>query len=180
MIIPIAQNIPVSLWCLSNRANRHAATLADRHYNRQKVGARQFVPPGRCIVLLTQERDAVWVSSYPYAEYVKHQWAGAWICSLFRNESAHLSSGLIQQAVAVTRGIWGIPPELGIITFVDPTKIRSTNPGYCYKQAGWQHIGQTKGGLVALQLLPSDMPPPLAASGMQLSLFHPVMKGGIQ
>jgi hypothetical protein len=178
MIISSTQNTEVSLWQLSNRANRYAAAIADRHYNRQKVGARQFVPPGRCIVLLTPAHDALWVSSYPYAEYVKHQWAGAWICSCFRNESAHLSSTLILQAVAVTREIWGTPPQLGMITFVDPAKIRSSNPGYCYKKAGWRHVGSTKSGLVALQLLPDAMPPPLSANGMQRSLFSTDGKGG--
>ena len=179
MIASCTQNTEVSLWHLSNRANRRAAALADRHYNRQKVGARQFVPPGRCIVLLTQTHDALWVSSYPFAEYVKHQWAGAWICSCFRNESVHLSSTLIRQAVAVTRGIWGTPPELGMITFVHPAKIRSSNPGYCYKKAGWRHVGLTKSGLVALQLLPCEMPPPLSANGIQLSLFSTDVKGGM-
>jgi hypothetical protein len=173
-------NADVSVWSLSNRANRQAAALADRHYTRQKVGARQFVPPGRCIVLLTENHDALWVSSYPYAQYVKHHWAGAWICSCFRNESAHLSSHLILQAVAVTRSIWGDPPALGMITFVDATKIQSVNPGYCYKKAGWQRVGRTKGGLLALQLLPRTMPAPLLASGIQRSLFSTDVKEDAQ
>jgi hypothetical protein len=160
-------------WQLSYRADSRAAALADRHYNRQKVGAKQFVPPGKCVVLLTSTYDALWVSSWPYAEYVKHAWAGAWICTCFRNEAPerYLSSMLITQAVEVTLHIWGTPPPLGMVTFVDPTKVRSTHPGFCYKQAGWRKVGQTKSGLVALQLLPCDMPLPKPARGMQLSLF---------
>ncbi len=38
-------------WRLSNRADRDCLPLADRHYNRQKIGSPQFVPPGRCCVL---------------------------------------------------------------------------------------------------------------------------------
>jgi hypothetical protein len=171
------QDRQVTRWYLSNRADRNASALADRHYTRQKVGARQFVPPGRCIVLLTREHNALWVSSYPYAQYVKHQWAGAWMCSCFRNESTDLSSDLIRQAVAVTRWIWGAPPALGMVSFVDASKIRSSNPGYCYKRAGWRHVGYTRGGLVALQLLPSEMPEPLPAQGMQLSFQDLEQKG---
>src|SRR3979409_34708 len=46
------------LWHLSWRADPRARPLADRHYNRQKPGAAQFVPPGGCLVLLTTEADA--------------------------------------------------------------------------------------------------------------------------
>lgn len=38
-------------WRLSWRADPRARPLADRHYNRQRIGAAQFVPPGRCLVL---------------------------------------------------------------------------------------------------------------------------------
>jgi hypothetical protein len=62
-------------WCESNRADPIARDLADRHYNRQKIGAAQFVPPGRCVVLVIP-KAAFWVTSWPFAEYVKHAWAG--------------------------------------------------------------------------------------------------------
>src|SRR5262249_25458063 len=94
-------------WHISNRADPQALPIANRHYNRQKPDSPQFVPPGRCLVLLTQNNDAIWVSSWPFAEYVKHQWGGAWLCSLFRNESPVLSSVLIREAVAATRWWWG-------------------------------------------------------------------------
>ncbi len=165
-------------WTLSNRADVKAAVLADRHYNRQKVGSRQFVPPGRCIVLLSSDQRALWVSSWPFAEYVKHQWAGAWLCSCFRNESGHLSSELITQAVAVTRWRWGTAPSQGIVTFVDPTKVRRKRDwGRCYRRAGWHQVGYTKGGLVVLQQLPQEMPLPLPALGAQLPLFAEVKTG---
>jgi hypothetical protein len=62
------------------------------------------------------------------------------------------------------------PPELGLITFVDSRKVRSTNPGFCYKKAGFKHVGFTKSGLHAFQMLPEDMPDPLAPSNEQLTL----------
>jgi hypothetical protein len=146
-------------WQLSHRADKRALPLADRHYNRQKPGTPQFVPPGRCVVLLTPEEDAFWITSWPFAEYVRHRWAGAWVCSAFRNESEHLSSELIREAVAATRSIFGEPPALGMVTFVDTSKVRrKRDPGRCYRRAGFIPAGFTEGGLVALQLMPDAMP----------------------
>jgi len=101
----------VTHWHLSWRADPRALPLADRHYNRQKIGAPQFVPPGACLVLLTADADALWVTSAPIAEYVQHAWAGAWVCSLFRNEGPVLSSELIREAVAATRARLADPPR---------------------------------------------------------------------
>lgn len=143
-------------WQLAHRAHKGALAIADRHYNRQKPGTPQFVPPGRCVVLFAGA--AVWVTSWPFAEYVKHRWAGAWVNSCFRNEGAGLSSDLIRQAVAATRSIWE-PPELGIVTFVDADKVKhKRDPGRCYLRAGWKRVGETKGGLLAFQQLPHEMP----------------------
>lgn len=148
-------------WIRSHRADAEVVPLADRHYNRQKIGSPQFAPPGRCLVLKTAELDAFWITSWPFAEYVRHAWAGAWVCSAFRNESAHLSSELIREAVAATLDEYGPAPALGMITFVDTTKTRKKrDPGRCYLRAGFKKCGMTKGGLIALQLLPEDMPKP--------------------
>src|SRR5262249_9134085 len=45
-----------------------------------------------------------------------------WICTCFRNESPHLSSELIRQAVTATRWFWPDPPEDGMVTFVNPAR----------------------------------------------------------
>jgi hypothetical protein len=148
-------------WVLSNRADPDVRPLADRHYNRQKIGSKQFAPPGRCLVLKTIDLNAFWITSWPFAEYVKHEWAGAWICSAFRNESEYLSSELILDAVAATIDKFGNAPELGMITFVNSSKVRKKrDPGRCYLKAGFKYCGKTKGGLIALQLLPENMPQP--------------------
>jgi hypothetical protein len=163
------------LWDISNRADRRAAALADRHYNRQKIGSPQFVPPGRCLVLLTPNADAFWITSYPFTEYVKHAWAGAWVCSAFRNESDTLSSKLIIDAVAATRWRWPDVPSLGMITFVDTTKVKHKRDfGRCYLKAGFKNVGFTKGGLVALQLRPDSMPDAMPPNYAQQSLFDEV------
>jgi hypothetical protein len=139
-------------WKLTNRADPRAARIADQNSTRQSIGSRQFVPPGRSVVLIVPNAPVLWVSSWPYAKYVQHAWAGAWICSLFRNEepSGYLSSELITQAVSATR-------------------------------AGWEPIGYTQGGLLALRLLPDRMPEAVAPLGFaaQLSLlFGEESEGG--
>jgi hypothetical protein len=160
-----------SPWRLSHRFDPSALPLADRHYNRQKIGSPQFVPPGRNLVLLTTGSDALWVTSWPFAEYVRHDWPGAWVCSLFRNESDRLSSDLIRLAVAHTLWRFGTPPSEGFVTFVDPTKTRrKRDPGRCYRKAGWLPWGYTKGGLVALGLRPDQMGEPSEPIGAQQQL----------
>lgn len=161
------------MWRLSDRFDPAALPLADAHYNRQTPGSPQFVPPGRCLVLLHgAPPTALWVTSWPKAEFTHHAWAGAWINSLFRRESGPLASEMIRAAVAATRARYGEPPPLGMVTFVDADEVKSRNPGCCYKMAGFRLVGRTKErGFLAFQMLPADMPPPEAAIGTQGSLF---------
>lgn len=159
-------------WEKSFRADPLARDLADRHYSRQSVGAEQFVPPGRCVVLWMPK--AYWVTSWPFGEYVKHAWPGAWMCAAFRNEGAGLSSELIREAIAATRFKLGEPPALGMITFIDPDEVRrKRDPGRCFRKAGFvpAEPKTTEAGLIALQLHPHAMPPAEPALGDSLSLF---------
>lgn len=158
------------IWQLSHRADPKAAAVADRHYSRQKPGSPQFVPPGRCMVLYLETAigNAYWVTSWPFAEYVRHAWAGAWVCSAFRNESNWLSSCLVKDAVAATRAFFGDPPPLGMVTFVDRGKVRRKRDfGRCFRKAGFRECGETQGGLLALQMLPHEMPTASAPVGFQ-------------
>lgn len=159
----------MSVWRASHRFDPLALPLADRHYNRRKIGSPQFVPPGRCFVLLSNDERALWVTSWPFAEYVRHAWPGAWINSLFRREAGPVASDMILEAIARTRALWE-PPELGLVTFVSPKHVppvmRRGKPiyGYCYLKAGFEHVGFTKGGLWAWQMTPDKMPPALEAA----------------
>lgn len=168
-----------SLWTLSHRAAPAARALADRHYNRQSVGAAGFVPPGRCLVLTHGDPvTAFWVTSWPFAEYTKHRWAGAWVCSAFRREGGARASDLILSAIAATRAAMGDPPALGMITFIDRTKVAPIRErgrdvwGRTYRLAGFEDDGESRGGLLCLRLPPERMPPAVAAVGSQAGLFR--------
>lgn len=166
------------IWSVSHRADPFARDIADRHYNRQKVGSPQFVPPGRCCVFKAQTETgrAFWVTSFPFAEYVKHAWAGAWVCSAFRNEGAGQASSMIIDALAATRHHFGEPPALGLITFLDCRKVRPMltrgvkSWGDTWRRAGFEHVGWTKGGLMAWQILPARIPAAEPAIGAETRL----------
>ena len=163
------------IWQMSNRADPLALPLADRHYSRQKPGTAQFVPPGSCVVF--RALGALWVTSWPLAEFTQHAWAGAWVNSFFRKECAGKASDYILEAVAATR-YWyagdGVP-ALGMVSFVDPKHVkpimRRGQPiyGYCYLRAGFEHVGYTKVKKQWVwQLLPERMPAAAPAVNMQL------------
>jgi hypothetical protein len=153
-------------WKLSNRFDPAARAIADRHYNRQKIGTPQFVPPGRCLVLVMP--GAFWVTSWPFGEYVKHRWPGAWVCSAFRREAPCQipASQLILEALAATRWNFGEPPILGMVTFLDRSKVKSIRVrskdtwGRTWQLAGFEPDGETKGGLLAFRIRPENIPGP--------------------
>lgn len=172
-------------WQTSWRADPDARVIADRHYNRRAIGAAQFVPPGRCVVLVIP-LEAFWVTSWQFAECVRHAWPGAWVCSAFRNErpDLHLSSTLIVEALAATQSVWPAPPQ-GMITFVNRDKTKpKRDPGRCYLKAGFHASGtraccaalpsETKAGLVALHMDPSEMPSPCAPLPAK---FYEIVRG---
>lgn len=156
-------------WQRTWRADPRAAALADRHYSRKSHGSTQFAPPGRCLPLIAPAGDAVWVTSWPLLEYVMHGLGDAWVCTLFRNEGAGLSSELIREALAATRAEWGDPPPGGTLTFVDADAVASPNPGYCFLRAGFERLDRlTKDrGLVILRLMPERHPDAVEAPGTQ-------------
>ena len=88
----------------------------------------------RTLVLRTLDLTAGWISAY--TEY-PDDGVDAWRCTMFRNEGPALSSELIREAMAVTARQWPPPTGGGWLTYVDAAKVASTNPGYCFKQAGW-------------------------------------------
>ncbi len=122
------------------------ARLADRHYSRRTVGARQFCYAGRKLVLRNTEGSVLFVWMWPYDELRMDGQTG-YNCVIFRNESQRRSSEIILEAEQLARDKWG-PNRF--YTYVAPDKIQSSNPGYCFQMAGWRKRGYSKSGLVLL------------------------------
>ena len=80
---------------------------------------------------------------------------------------------MIRRAVAHTRYRWPEVPPLGMVTFVDASKVRhKRDPGRCYRKAGFRHVGFTQGGLWAYQMLPGEMPAAECVPGSQEPMFE--------
>jgi hypothetical protein len=130
--------IEVNTWQIRNGFDRAARALADRHYSRRasKIGSNQIGGAGRRLVLVTPCERALWVTRWPY-RHLANDGLDAWRCSYFRNEGAGRASDLIRAAMELTSDQWGEIPVDGWVTWIDPRKVASPNPGYCFKQAGW-------------------------------------------
>lgn len=121
----------------------------ERHYSayKYKDGRKrsQCVGPGEVIALRTLDGDAHFV----WRKFIDDSGETGVNCAVFRNESAHLSSELIRQADAVADFCWIGERHY---TYVNPKKIKSTNPGWCFICAGWRKTGRrTKSGLIILE-----------------------------
>jgi hypothetical protein len=163
---------------MSNRFDPLGARLADRHYSRTKPGTPQFTGNGTTIVLMSPvvgSPRALWVSKWQKFVRTTH-WIDSWVCSLFRNEGAGISSELIDEAVKATCAVWGAPPARGFVTFVDAAKTargrsRRNLPGHCYRMAGWEEDGTTDSGLLALRLRPDAFPDPVPPHEYQTTML---------
>ena len=124
------------------RCDVESRLLADRHYSRQTIGAREFMGNGRTLVL----RDAAGtlVFGWLYPKTAMHVIDAVW-CSIFRNESERRSSDVILEAEAMAVEHWPDVPRFA--TYIDPRKIASQNPGYCFKVVGYEHVGESTRGL---------------------------------
>jgi hypothetical protein len=135
-------------WYGVKDGNPVALALYLRHYSARhyKDGRERklFCGPGEKIVLLAQDNNAVFV----WRKFVDDSGQQGVNCAVFRNEGTVLSSLLIKEAVEIARRRW---PGERLYTYINPGKIKSSNPGYCFKRAGWKKCGMIKGGLVILE-----------------------------
>ncbi len=143
-------------WVQVRDANPTALDIFHRHYSyapyRDGRTANQyhFVGPGEKMVLLTPDARALFVwrkfKSLDHQEGVN--------CAVFRNEGQDRSSDLIRAAMEIAWTRW---PGERLYTYVNPRKIRSSNPGYCFIMAGWNPCGVTKWNkLRILEVLPVE------------------------
>lgn len=136
------------MWCEVTKFDPRSAQLADRHYSRRTPGSPQFMPPGETVILMTPNFDAVfgWWRPHPASGLKSMNGLDGWTCTIFRNESGTRSSDLILAAedALLNKGVT-VGPD-GLITYVWDSRIRSANPGYCFKCAGWKVTGRSADG----------------------------------
>jgi hypothetical protein len=135
-------------WVQVDKFDEASCRLADRHYSRRKPGSPQFMPPGQTLILATPERDAVfgWWRPDPSSGIKAMNNLDGWTCTIFRNEGRRLSSELVLAAERLLIGTrYTIGPD-GLLTYVWDSKIKSANPGYCFKVAGWKVAGRSADG----------------------------------
>ena len=154
-------------WLLSSSSDRRALDVVDGrgqfegagpHYSRRTPGSKTFTGVGQEIVLVTDDGSAVWAvvrqrtpsargsgssrgrsaGTDPMPRYV-------WRNMIFRNLGPALSSRLITYREWSIR--YGSLPVEILRTEIDPKKIRGTNPGCCYKKAGFHNSRMVRGKL---------------------------------
>ena len=139
-------------WCEARDADPAIKEIFDRHYSRRHYadGRRQvfFVGPGEKMVLVTEDGKAIFI----WRKFISLNKQDGVNCAVFRNEGEIMSSLLILDAETAARKRW---PGQRFYTYVNSLKIRSKNPGCCFKKAGWRVCGKTKiANLIVLEKLP--------------------------
>jgi hypothetical protein len=140
-------------WTKIADGNAIAFSIFRRHYTftprKQAKNSERFAGPGQRVILLGKDHRALFVwrkEIYRLDEQVGVN------CAVFRNESKILSSTLIIEAESI---VWKYFPNERLFTFVNASKVKSANPGYCFKMAGWRLCGETKThNLLILEKLP--------------------------
>lgn len=152
MLLPFTEGLIVT-----THFDQECRLLADRHYSRRTVGAKQFLYSGKKIVLRDAAGEVLFAWIFPDASMRMDGQTG-YNCAIFRNESKRQSSDIILEAEQIAFERWG-PNRL--YTYVDPSKIKSTNPGYCFKQAGWKFVKVSQSGkhLLVKDMLPKGLAP---------------------
>ncbi len=176
----------MGVWQLSSSSDRRALDVVDGsginaghgpHYSRRTPGSKTFTGVGQEIVLVTKCGRAVWAcvrQKTPMAvgsgrsRHRKDDASKAtdtaaryvWRNMIFRNLGAGLSSDLIRAALDMTYVEWmqryGELPSERLRTEIDLKAVKSRNPGYCYKCAGWGDAVKKRGKLFLYA------PPPIA------------------
>lgn len=142
-----------SIWIPCRDGDGTCRHIFDGHYSRRHYAdgrrPKLFVGPGEKLVLRSADAMALFVWRKFIDKAIPHQ--DGVNCAVFRNEGASLSSDLIRAAVDLAWERW---PGSRLYTYVNPSRIRSSNPGFCFLAAGWRRAGLTRGGLHILERLP--------------------------
>lgn len=120
-----------------------AAAIANRHYSRvlRNRQGNRIMPPGKSLIILNEEEG--WLFCWNRQRYRRDGLGNLPGCTLFRNEGARLSSKVILECERILTQIYPNWPRC-VFTYVDPKLVKSPNPGYCFKKAGWRKIDRSK------------------------------------
>ena len=142
------------VWIPVKDGDLRCWNLYRRHYSasrRLSNWDRRIAGPGEKMVLITPDAGALFV----WRRFIE---TGASVprgvnCAVFRLEpgTPWVASNLIRAAVDLAAVRW---PGERFYTYVNPRRIRSTNPGCCFKIAGWKVSRMTKRGLIELEIIP--------------------------
>lgn len=139
---------PNPVWYLTKDGDKSCLSMYERHYSCYHYADRRkrklFIGPGEKLVLRTANCDAVFV----WRKFIDDSGQKGINCAFFRNESKWRSSELVRQADSIAYFCW---PDSRHYTYVDPSKVRSRNPGFCFLKAGWRRCGFTRSGLMVLE-----------------------------
>lgn len=148
------------MWLRVKKFDARACALADRHYSRRKPGSPQFMPPGKTIVLLTPDEQAVfgWWRPDPASGLVAMNGLDGWTCTIFRREGGPwVASSLVLGAEEALKEYGDGCGPSGMLTYVFDRKVKSENPGCCFKRAGWKKIGRSADGKKTLLSKPFEL-----------------------
>lgn len=143
-------------WVEVRDGNAAGRELFKRHYSKYhyKDGRQPklFVGPGFKCVLITPDGKAVFV----WRKFHSADGQQGINCAVFRNEGTQLSSSLILEAEKIAWHRW---PGERLYTYVNSEKVKSANPGFCFKKADWKICGITKKKqLLIFEKLPMPVP----------------------
>lgn len=150
----------LGVWVPIRDGDRDAYRLFSRHYSFREYadGRREkknyanrflFVGPGFKTVLMTPCGRGLFV----WRKFIDDSGQIGVNNAVFINQGVVgcTSSFLILEAEKIAWERW---PMERLYTYVDHKKVKSQNPGYCYKMAGWRLCGKTKSGKLVLEKTP--------------------------
>ena len=144
-------------WYGVKQNDFRVVNLYSMHYSSERSSAGRtkwlrhgITGPGETMTLITSDARALflWIKQVDRDDGQKGV-----NCGVFRNIGQQQSSTLILEAMDLAWQRW---PNERLFTYVDPGRVKSSNPGYCFKMAGWQTAGKSKRRkLHLLEVLPA-------------------------
>lgn len=103
----------------------------------------------RLVVFSDPERTVVFAWQWP-KDGIRRDGQNGYNNTLFHRSAGcpYLASEIVLVAEQAVVEHWG---EGRAYTYIDADKVRSVNPGYCYKMAGWKQVGISKSGKPLLE-----------------------------